>query len=206
VQIGATALVLAIGIGGFAGLRSLEQWRVDSIRKSLATLRAPDLRVDLAEGDFATRGQLAAALGSVSSDLVPTAQERLVVRSEIDASGGGKAVLAPAKLVGAPGRLEHEPVESVAIKSPPGDARTERRGGAILDWNFAHHYDLPTSGRVRIAGLGKVRYRGLGVTPQYLLILDQTGIAGAERGWRSFTCRWRRRSVLRGAPAPSTSC
>ncbi len=55
-----------------------------------------------------------------------------------------------------------------------------RPGAAILDWNFANRSHLPPSGRVRLAGAGPVAYSGHGVTPQHLLIVDESGMAGAE--------------------------
>ena len=50
----------------------------------------------------------------------------------------------------------------------------------MLDWNFAHYYDLPPTGEVRLAGLGRVRYTGIGVIPQHFLIAGESGISGGE--------------------------
>ncbi len=85
-QVAATALTLAVGVGGFAGLRSLEQWRVDSARQSFAALRAADLRIDLGEGGYAARGGLLEAIAGLPSSEVAAAQERLVVDSQLAVS------------------------------------------------------------------------------------------------------------------------
>ncbi len=86
----------------------------------------------------------------------------------------------PAQLVGSPGALEDEPVDAVAVKAPTGGLPDGGRAATVLDWNFADFYDLPASGRVRIAGLGPTRYDGLGVSPRYFLIVDEAGITGAQ--------------------------
>ncbi len=176
VQIVATALVLAIGVGGFAGLRGLKAWREQSATQSLAVLRSHDLRVDLPDGGFVQRGRLLDAVGRLPGGMVAGAEERLIAGSQIDASSAGRTVLVPARLIGIAGRPERAAVDAVALKSG------EARGAAILDWNFAHHYALPSRGRVRVAGLGPLAYDGLGVSPQFFLIVDDAGISGAEAG------------------------
>jgi putative ABC transport system permease protein len=172
-QILATALVLAVGVGGFAGLRSLEQWRVDSANESLAALKAHDLRIDLVDGTFVSRGRLQDVLEGVSGDAIAAAQERLVALSQLEVTDGGEAVIVPARLVGAPGKLGSEPVDTVATTAGA-------RGPVILDQSFASYHELPVSGRLRIAGLGRIPYQGVGVSPQYFVIVDEGGISGAE--------------------------
>lgn len=176
------ALALSVGIGAFAGLGGLREWRERSADESLAALRAHDLRVDLAGGAFADAGSLRAALRRLPSGTIAAAEERLVAESQLDASRPGKPVLAPARLVGIPVRRGGQPVEAVSVKEGRGlDAASGSRA-AVLDWNFASHYKLPASGRVQLAGVGKLPYTGLGVTPQHFLIVGDAGISGAESG------------------------
>lgn len=179
-QILATALTLAVGVGGFAGLRSLEQWRTDSAEQSFAALNAADLRIDLAAGEYVPRGDLDQAVAELTPRLLAASQERLVVDSQLESDQGADTVVVPAQLVGAPGRLEEEPVDAVAVTSPPGGLADAGRGATVLDWNFADFYDLPDRGEVRIAGLGRVSYEGLGVSPRYFLIVDELGVTGAQ--------------------------
>ena len=176
IQIVATSLVLAIGVGGFAGLRGLKAWREQSATQSLVVLRAHDLRVDLVDGGLVQRGRLLDAVGHLPAGMVAGAEERMIAGSQIDASGAGRTVLVPARLIGIAGPLERAAVDAVAVRS--GTAR----GGAILDWNFGHHYGLASRGHVRVAGLGRLAYDGLGVSPQFFLIVDAAGISGAEAG------------------------
>lgn len=165
-QVLATALVLAVGIGAFAGLGGLEDWRVASADRSLAVSRAHDLRVDLPDGTFARAGALRAKLEPAT---VAAAEERLVVPSQLDASRPGTSVVSPAELVGLSATGD---VDALGLKAG--------RAGLVLDWNFARFYGLPASGPVRIGGLGRVRYTGLGVIPQHFLIVGDAGISGAE--------------------------
>lgn len=164
-QVLATAFVLAVGIGAFAGLGGLEAWRVASADRSLAISRAHDLRVDLPDGTFAPAGTLRAALPRGSA---AAAEERLVVPSQLDASRPGKPALAPALLVG----LGAGDVDKLTLRAG--------RPGLVLNWNFAHFHELPASGPVRIAGLDRVRYTGVGVIPQHFLVVGDAGISGAE--------------------------
>lgn len=55
IQVLATALVL-VGIGAFAGLGGLRDWRERSADRSLAAMRAHDLRVNLPDGAFLDAG------------------------------------------------------------------------------------------------------------------------------------------------------
>jgi putative ABC transport system permease protein len=181
IQIVATALVLAVGVGGFAGLRSLKPWRDQSARESLAALHAHDLRVDLIDGAVVSERRLQGALEQIPPGLVGAAEERLVASSQIDASRAGKTVLVPARLIGIPGAPGTQAVDAIALKSSSRRTAGERQA-AVLDWSFARHYDLASRGHVRIAGLGSVPYAGLGVSPQYFLIVGDAGTAGAESG------------------------
>lgn len=164
-QVLATALVLAVGIGAFAGLGGLQDWRVASADRSLTVSRAHDLRMDLPDGSFARAGTLRSTIGPAA---VAAADERLVAPSQIDASRRGSAVVAPAHLIG----IGTGDVDRLSVRAG--------RPGLVLDWNFARFYGLPSSGSVRIAGLGRVRYTGLGVIPEHFLIVGAAGISGAE--------------------------
>lgn len=181
VQVLATALVIAVGIGAFAGLGGLREWRERSADESLAALRAHDLRVDLADGAYVRAGRLRAVLQRLPAGTIEAAEERLVAASQIDASRPGRPVLVPARLIGVPVRRGGQAVDALALKAGRGlEPRAAR--AAVLDWNFAHYYDLPAEGRIRLAGLGEVPYTGLGVSPQYLIIVGEAGLLGAESG------------------------
>jgi putative ABC transport system permease protein len=182
-QVLATALILAFGIGTFAGFVGLREWTERSADESFAAMRAHDLRVDLAEGDFVAAGRLRAAAADLPDGMLAAAEERLVANGQLNASRPGDSVLVPARIVGLPLRPSGQAVDGLAVKEgrtlAPSDAR---RSVAVLDWNFAQHFGLPPAGRVRLAGLGRVPYVGLGVTPQHVLVLDESGMTGGEAG------------------------
>jgi putative ABC transport system permease protein len=174
-----TALILAGGVGAFAGLGGLQQWRERAADRSLAALRAHDIRVDLPEGTSVPSGQLSAALARLPAGAIGAFEERLVAPSQIEARYRGGTVLAPARLIGIPAQRGAQAVDRLYIRQGRGlVAGTAAQ--AVLDWNFAHHFGLAPRGSVRIGGLGSVPYAGLGVTPQFLLILDDAGVSGGQ--------------------------
>ena len=63
VQVLATALILAVGVGAFAGLGGLQAWREASADLSLSRSRAHDLRADLPDGVYAPAGDAACGTG-----------------------------------------------------------------------------------------------------------------------------------------------
>lgn len=178
-QVVATALILGVGIGGFAGLGGLREWREESADLSMAALNAHDLRVDLAEGAFVEAQRLRAVADALPGDAVAASEARLVVPSQVDATGASGAVLVPARVIGIPVADGAQPVDGVHVREGAGLSP----GGhdVVLDWSFADHYGLDPSGTVRLGGR-EVRYRGLGSSPQYFVIVDETGISGAESG------------------------
>ena len=181
-QVLTTSLILAGGVGAFAGLGGLQQWRERSADLSLQASRSHDIRVDLPEGSFVPAGRLRAAADRLPRGQLEAYEERLVAASQIDASRPGRPVLLPARLIGIPGSdAAAARVDALHVKAA-GGLTPATPAGTVLDWNFAHHFGLPARGWVRIAGLGRVRYLGLGVTPQYLLIVDEAGMSGAEAG------------------------
>ena len=178
-QVLSTAIVLGVGVGAFAGLGGLTTWRERSADVSRDALRAHDVRVDLADGAFVARGALEGAVAALPAGKVAATQERLVTASQADASTPGSPVVVPARIVGIPG-LGRAGVEQVAVKE--GRRPDDGAPGVVLDWHVAQYYDLPTPGRLRLAGIGTVPYTGLGVSPQHFLVVDEAGISGAESG------------------------
>lgn len=177
IQVLATAAILAVGAGAFAGLRSLEDWRLDSLEQSQETMRSADLRVDLEAGESVPRHKLSAAVEGL--DDVEVAQERLVAESQLSTGAGTHGTIVPARLVGIPGSPTNSPVNAVSEVEPKSGGEVAG-GESVLDWNFAEYHQLPSSGQVNLAGYGQLRYVATGISPQYLLILSDGGVAGAE--------------------------
>lgn len=181
-QVLATALVIAIGTGLYAGLGGMEEWRVESNDLSFEQLSYHDLRIDVSEGTFVRAGRLARALdGLRRAGVVSVAEERLIVPTQVDASRPGRTVLVPGQIVGIPPQRAGRPrVDEVWA----GEGRTlsptdARRNVAVLDLAFASHYGLPATGTVRMPALGRVGVVGQGLSPQYFLV-SGPGFFGGE--------------------------
>lgn len=182
VQVVATALVIAIGIAVFAGLGGMRGWREDSASASFKKLYLHDIRVTLAQDNYAEQGQLLAALRRLpDSSTVLAAREQLVVPTQIDGPGAKQRVLAPGRIVGvSTGR--GEPVDELhvirgrGLASSTTDAAT--KPVAVIDRSFAKYYEMPDSGRLKLPGGKSLDYTGHGQTPQYFLITSETGFGG----------------------------
>ena len=180
VVVAATALVIALGTGTYAGLSSQAQWRKDSLDLSYQRAAAHDVRLSLPEGSFVPAGKLARRLEAIPhADAVSAREERLVARTQVDASQRGEAILVPGRVIGL----------DVAGGSPRIDRLTTHAGRSLrpsdegaavaqLEQHFATFYDLPASGSVRVGGR-RVRYVGHAVTPDWFLVVSDAGW-GAE--------------------------
>ena len=177
----ATALILGFGIGTFSGLVGIREWRERSADESFAAMRADDLRVDLASGGYVPAGRLAPRSRPCAASTVAAAEERLLADGQLDASRPGRPLLVPARIVGLPLRPGGQSVDRLAVHAGRDlTAADAGRRVAMLDSSFADHFDLRDRGRIRIAGPGAVPYVGHGVTPSYVLVLDEAGFPGAE--------------------------
>jgi putative ABC transport system permease protein len=173
----AIALTVALGTGMFAALGSTAAWRRQSNDASFALLGVHDLRVRLSEGSVARAGTLRAAVARIPhAGWIRAAEERLVFPVQVDASGGGRVVLAPGEVVGVQvsgGGPHLDRVHLVAGRAlRPGDAD---RPTALLDRAFAREHGLPATGTLRVSGGVAVRWVGHGMSPEYLTGSGQQG-------------------------------
>jgi putative ABC transport system permease protein len=162
------ALVMAIGIGVYAGLGSTSTWRRMSNDESFAALDMHDLQVTLSPGTFIDEGALLAAAATIDdSDAIVTVSERLVVDSQISASTDtdtdAVTVLAAARIVGMD-LAGGSAVDDVWIR----DGRTPSAGSSagVLEAKFAEYWKLPPDGSVTVGGNRPVEYVGLGMSPE----------------------------------------
>ncbi|MFN0089095.1 MAG: ABC transporter permease [Acidimicrobiales bacterium] len=165
VSVLAISLIIAIGVGVFAALGSTSSWRRLSNDASFSALNLHDLRVELAEGDTAPEGALAALAQSIPHASSLTARtERLRAPTQVDASTLGEAVLVPGELVG--GDLEPGAVDALHLErgGPPAP------GEIVLESKFAAAYQLPERGEVALSGGRRAVYSGHGVTPEFFLV------------------------------------
>lgn len=172
-QVAALALVIALGTGTYAALLSTSAWRRQSNDASFALLHTHDLRVALARGSTARQGSLLALVRRLPQAAdVTGARERLIVPTQV---AGPRGVLVPGELVGTAGGPGPQ-VDAVHVSA--GRDLSAAGGGApaagrlptvVLDRAFAAKNSLPDSGLLRVAGGARVRYTGVGQSPEFFI-------------------------------------
>jgi putative ABC transport system permease protein len=175
--VSAIALVLAVGIGMFAGLGSTATWRRLSNDASYRALAMHDLRVELAEGSLAPAGSLYGVVETIAHRrAVAGVEERLITATQVDASRPGRTVLVPGEIVGVEVGGTKTDVNRIHIAAGRALAASDAtRPTAVLERKFARHHDLPPSGRLRVSGGTMIEYVGHGVSPDYFLITARAG-------------------------------
>lgn len=181
----AIGLVLAIGTGVNAGLGSMESWRVASNDASFAALRAHDLEISLTAGTSAPAGSLSRLVGgSAAAGDVEATEERLRLPTQVEVSRpGGEPLLAPAEVLGAPLGPGGPAIDGVYAESGRAlRGADEGRPVAVLERGFATSNDLPGKGVLRLAGGRRLRYVGVGGSPEYFIVTRPGGgeFGGAE--------------------------
>jgi putative ABC transport system permease protein len=181
----AIGLVIAIGTGVSSGLGSLENWRVASNDASFAALHAHDVEVSLTEGTDAPAGSLQALSGSIPAKRqVARVTERLILPTQVEVRrAGAESLLTPGEIVGAPlagagPRIDGFYADSGRVLR----SADEGRSVAVLERNFAAYHHLPAEGSLRLPGGKRLRYVGLGGSPEYFLVTRPGGgeFGGAE--------------------------
>jgi putative ABC transport system permease protein len=178
-QVATIALIIAIGTGLYSGLGSTARWRYESNDASFELLAMYDLRVKAAAGADAAAGEMLAALGWLPDPgVVETAEERLVLPTQVDASTDDRTILVPGRIVGVDTSDAGPHVNGVYVEEGDGRTLTETDAGqpiAVLERNFTEFHHLAPSGIVRIAGDHQLRYVGTGIGPEYLLVTTEEG-------------------------------
>lgn len=176
-QVGAIALVIAVGTGSYAGLSSLTVWRVDAAERSFELTRMYDLRARLPAGSFVEAGSLTAALDTLSErGWIEASEERLLVPTQLDASTPDQTILVTGQIVGVD--LSGDGPQVNRVLALQGRDLTEADIGAdvmLLELNFADHYGLPPEGEVLIAGERAISYVGHASTPEYFTVITEGG-------------------------------
>jgi putative ABC transport system permease protein len=178
-QVAAIALVIAIGTGVYSGLGSTATWRRESNDASFEQLAMYDLRVRMPEGVDASAGEMLSVLGALpDSGVIAEAEERLVVPTQVDASHGDETILVPGRIIGVDVADAGPHVNTVFVDARDGRTLTEADDGhavAVLERNFAEFYDLPAAGALRLTGGVRLDYVGLGLAPEYFLVMTDEG-------------------------------
>jgi putative ABC transport system permease protein len=179
--VGAIALTIALGTGGFAGMSSTTEWRTVAIEASADQLAMHDVRLELAEGAAVPVGALRALAADLADRGVIVAMaERLIVPVAVDASVGDRTILVPGTLIGV--ELADGGPAVDRVDPDAGRALTARDDGAdvvLLEYRFARFYDLAPEGRVVVAGR-PMRYVGQASTPEMFVVMAESGAMMAE--------------------------
>ena len=182
VQVGAIALIIAIGSGLYSGLSSTSEWRRVSYDASFEKLHMYDLHGTLSTGSYVDATQLAEAVRTIphAAD-VRAAEPRLILPTQVDASHAGQTVLVPGRIVGVDVSGGGPHVNGISAEKgralQPGDAASNR---GVLEYHFANHYKLPASGRIKVSGGAAVSYVGQGLSPEYFMVIGERGNLLAE--------------------------
>jgi putative ABC transport system permease protein len=203
-QVVVIALIISIGTGVYAALGSTATWRQESNDASFDLLAMYDLRVRAAEGADAATGEMLAVLDELPDpSIVVTAEERLVVPTQVDASAGGETILVPGRIVGMDVSDGGPHVNDVYVAGDGGRDLVAQDDGApvaLLERNFAAYYDLPPGGEVRVAGGRPVETVGIGLAPEYFLVMTEEGGFFAEAGFAALFTSLTTAQDLAGRP------
>lgn len=195
-QVASIGLLIALGVGMYSAMSSMSGWRTASADASFAKLHVHDLRVSLAQGGYAPEGALARALAAIPDRAsVSESQERLVAPLQIEAGTARRPILVPGRIVGAG---PPAPVDRTFVVRGrplrPGESAVE------LERNFAQHYDLPASGRIRLTGGRLVPYVGQALAPEYFVVTAPGADFGAEASFAVVFSSLRTAQALTGQP------
>ena len=202
-QVVAIALIIAVGTGVYAGLGSTATWRLESNDASFEALQMYDLRVKAADGLDAAAGSMVALLRNLPDPTaVATAEERLVVPTQVDASTPSKTILVPGRVIGVDVVDGGPRINTVWVQ--PGDGRTlesrdQGSGTVVLERNFASYYDLAASGSILVAGK-QLQYVGSGLSPEYFFVVTDDGSFFAEANFAAVFAPLDTAQMLAGRP------
>ena len=203
-QVVAIALIISIGTGIYAALGSTATWRRESNDASFGMLHMYDLRVRAAAGADAATGEMLAVLEDLPDPgIVAAAEERLVAPTQVDASTGGQTILVPGRIIGMDLRDGGPHVNDVDVDERDGrdlGAADDGAPVALLERNFADHYDLSPGGEVRVAGDRAVETVGIGLAPEYFFVMTEEGGFFAQANFAALFTSLRTAQDLAGRP------
>ena len=177
IQIVAIGFTLAIGIGLYAGLSSVTQWRLTSIDKSLEATSMYDLRATVGEGGDVPAGSLARIASEI--DGIDRYNERLLFDTQVETVVDGEELLVHGRIVGMDLSGSEPVVNDVYLiddaARPVSNSATPQ---VLVNRGFSTFWDLPTSGALTVGGDVGVDYVGSAVSPEFFLIIEGNGSLG----------------------------
>jgi len=182
-QVIAIATVIALGTGAYCGLSSNAPWRTRSYDESYAMLNMYDLRMELTPGSYLDADELARVVGAVEG--VQDSEMRLVLPTFVDASTPERTIVVSGHLVGVDVSSGGPAINGIHVTA--GRAlRAEDSGEpvCIVEHNFADYYDLqPGDRQVQVRGEVALHPVGVGMSPEYFVIVTEEGGMMAEAGF-----------------------
>ncbi len=182
-QVVAIALIIALGTGVFAGLGGQKTWRIDSYDASYGRLNMFDLRVQLTEGSYVAGDALIDQIEAI--DGVATVETRLLTPTLVDASTDSEDILVKGLVIGVDVADGGPHVNGVYVDE--GDGRTltvadaeSEQNVAVVEYKFARHYELEPGSPLRISGNHDLVFVGSGHSPEYFMVMPETGQFFAE--------------------------
>jgi putative ABC transport system permease protein len=177
VLVAAIAMVIALGTGAFAAFTGSATWRRTSNDQSFAALNTHDLKVRLSAGTTAAEGALLARLQSLpSAGSVTSAEERLVLPTQIEVRVAGEDLLVTGEVVGTGPARRGGVVDDVFVAAGRGVPVSDQASGTVvLERSFAAYHDLPSTGSLRVGGGEQLRWVGLGQSPEYFILTGEEG-------------------------------
>lgn len=177
IQIVAIGFTLSIGIGLYAGLSSVTQWRLISIDKSLEATSMYDLRATVGEGGDVPAGSLARIASEI--DGIDRYNERLLFDTQVETVVEGEELLVHGRIVGMDLSGSEPVVNDVYLiddaARPVSNSATPQ---VLVNRGFSTFWDLPTSGALTVGGDVGVEYVGSAVSPEFFLIIEGNGSLG----------------------------
>ncbi|MFN8038225.1 MAG: FtsX-like permease family protein [Acidimicrobiales bacterium] len=177
IQVLAIALVIALGAGAYAGLQAEASWRRASYDASFAASDVHDLVVRVANNGSVPATDLERALRSVRDPArIAATSNRLVVPIQVDASRDGRTILIPGRIVGVDLGAGGPAVDRLTATGGRGlTAADDGQAVVLLDQHVADRHGIAPPATLRLSGDRSVEVVGVGLSPQYFLVMSEEG-------------------------------
>jgi putative ABC transport system permease protein len=171
-QVGAIALIIALGTGIYAGLGSMESWRIDSLDESYGMLNMYDLRLSMTPGSSLPQAEAVDLLSQVAG--ITAVEPRLLLDTQVEVVGSEPEILVVGQIMGAETRDGGPHVNQTHIEAGRGLSAADS-SQALLEFKFASHHNLETGAQLLLGGGLEVEVVGLGQMPEYFLVTPPGG-------------------------------
>ncbi len=169
--------MIAIGTGLASGLSSSNQWRTASNEASFELTNMYELRARLGGHESLPRGTLLQIASHV--DGIDEAEERLIFESQIEIEAPEGSVLVPSRIIGADmsdgGPHVNGVIPAVGRMIEPSEFGEPV---VLVEANFGIFYDISDQGELRLGGGTTLQYVGLGMSPEYFMVVEGGDVLG----------------------------